>query len=1197
MKWSKNKLVVTLVVLLAVGFASVSTTLILNGTIGIASNESDFSIIFTDAKLNNVDRKDFIEPSKKQSLTFATDKLTTVDEEAVLDYEVTNTSKLYDADVKIVCNMVDDNEEIIENNEYITINYQPNSMMVEAGKKEIGSITARLIKASTEDGQVKIKCTLNANAKERDTLPDDLPFDFVEGDGTNVGDELCLGEECFYVVSNNGYTMKLLAKYNLYVGGTSETGSYVEYGDEATGLQDSRMKGAMKGEPSRGTMAFSNSYGSYETSLVKEVVDEYTDYINERYGIKAIGGLLTVEDITSIMGKNLEYGDDLSASSLNKSWLYDRSYWMEESSGSNINMVSAVGSYYANTNYSNNGSFGVRPLLTIKYKKCEGMCTVTGDGTNIGDEVCLGEECFYVIADNGYEKRLLAKYNLYVGSGNENGPYQEYGEKATKRQSSKMRGTNRSGVVTGVLAFSNTSSSYFESTVKKIVDEYTNYINTSNNISTKGGLLTSSDLNNLAGSSVEANSNLSTIIPDKPWLYNRSYWMDGASDTYVDIIVASGSQYTKADYRTSNAFGVRPVLTIQYKKCEGLCYLKGDGTNVGDEICLDDECFYVIENDGKEMQLLAKYNLYVGNNNRTGILTEIVSNEPGYGLQSEEAMGKISVYDSSDFEFIGVTDYSSWAGNYSGSTVEKYVDDYAKLLSKKHNLNITGSLLTMEQINKVSSTTISRETPLNKISTVPSWIYSSSYWTKTFAPRTYGYPVATSNLLGVIQGGTENTTYGYSEKNYLGVRPVITIPLKEKIKICNSGWCYIDDNEDGKASVGEEIIIGTEIFYVISNDDKKIRALAKNNLEVDENSSKNILQNSEYKAKGYKNSEGEFVYSVYNTEYGGSNADTYVENYVNYLNQKYDVSLKGDIISLEELQSLNNMIVNPQYSANGDLYFESVGPDYLYSSSYWTKSIKDPWNMWVVNYSQYGDIKASPTIQFYSSGYGVRPVIEIELENTCKGNVCYEDTDRSNTINMGDEICIGTECFYVMSTTNDKVQMLAKYNLNLGYYSTDGRNFNLIENPTGIQDKKMKGINPTSASGSINGTVRYHDELKNTDVYYESSYVKMYVDEYTSYMNNHYHINATGDTMTLNDLAKMAGLSSITSGGLYEDSPTKVAVLPHWVYGTSYWLKTKSTQDIPHTIRTLGIISQEVHLRNDSLGVRPVLTISKELIS
>ena len=157
----KRTMVLFLVILLVVGFASVSTSLFLNGIIGISSDESDFNIIFTSAKLNNQKRNDFIDETKKV-INFETNKLSTVDEEAILDYEVTNTSRLYDGEVVISCEVPD--------NEYVNIQYEPKSMSIEAGKTKSGRITARLIKASVEDQSISIKCTLNANAIERDTL-------------------------------------------------------------------------------------------------------------------------------------------------------------------------------------------------------------------------------------------------------------------------------------------------------------------------------------------------------------------------------------------------------------------------------------------------------------------------------------------------------------------------------------------------------------------------------------------------------------------------------------------------------------------------------------------------------------------------------------------------------------------------------------------------------------------------------------------------------------------------------------------------------------------------------------------------------------------------------------------------------------------------------------------------------------------
>ena len=166
----KKRNVMILVVLLVIGFASVSTTLVLNGTIGIASKEDDFNVIFTSAKLNEVNRNDFIDKETKQTITFATEKLSIVNEEAVLDYEVTNTSRLYDGEVEINCE--------VPENEYVAVEYEPKRMTVKAGESNVGKITAKLIKASTEDDSISIKCTLNATAIERDELGEEYvePF-------------------------------------------------------------------------------------------------------------------------------------------------------------------------------------------------------------------------------------------------------------------------------------------------------------------------------------------------------------------------------------------------------------------------------------------------------------------------------------------------------------------------------------------------------------------------------------------------------------------------------------------------------------------------------------------------------------------------------------------------------------------------------------------------------------------------------------------------------------------------------------------------------------------------------------------------------------------------------------------------------------------------------------------------------------
>ena len=44
----------------------------------------------------------------------------------------------------------------------------------------------------------------------------------VTGSGKNIGDEIACGTEHFYVISNDGENVKMLAKYNLLVGNIYE---------------------------------------------------------------------------------------------------------------------------------------------------------------------------------------------------------------------------------------------------------------------------------------------------------------------------------------------------------------------------------------------------------------------------------------------------------------------------------------------------------------------------------------------------------------------------------------------------------------------------------------------------------------------------------------------------------------------------------------------------------------------------------------------------------------------------------------------------------------------------------------------------------------------------------------------------------------------------------------------------------------
>ena len=192
----------------------------------------------------------------------------------------------------------------------------------------------------------------------------------VSGDGTQTSDEICIGEECFYVMYSDDTTVTMLAKYNLYVGGEYNS-SWTAYGEEATGKQDLNMIGySSKGKPYKGTTKFSNtnywsstvsSYPSYvynENSLLYSYVENYKTYLST-LGVTPIEArLITYEELTDLRCS----GTKCTSA---PSWVYATTYWSGSASSSNsVWRVYSNGSFNYGS-YSISYHFGCRPVITI----------------------------------------------------------------------------------------------------------------------------------------------------------------------------------------------------------------------------------------------------------------------------------------------------------------------------------------------------------------------------------------------------------------------------------------------------------------------------------------------------------------------------------------------------------------------------------------------------------------------------------------------------------------------------------------------------------------------------------------------------------------------------------------------------------------------------------------------------------------
>lgn len=178
-------------------------------------------------------------------------------------------------------------------------------------------------------------------------IPESTPLvRVISGNTETVGSEITIGNEHFYVISNDKDSITMLAKYNLYAGNhcTSST-ACTPYGEEATGMQDPTMFGwlADGSFPRNGTLEFSltnywlSNVNSYPSYVYDSNSNLYTSVENYKLHFQNTG--VTIVEARLIKYEELlELGclaSDWTCSSSSYSWIYSTSYWTGSASSSN----------------------------------------------------------------------------------------------------------------------------------------------------------------------------------------------------------------------------------------------------------------------------------------------------------------------------------------------------------------------------------------------------------------------------------------------------------------------------------------------------------------------------------------------------------------------------------------------------------------------------------------------------------------------------------------------------------------------------------------------------------------------------------------------------------------------------------------------------------------------------------------------
>lgn len=159
----KKGIFLILLVLLMVGFATVSTVLYFNGAISI--NTSDFDVYFSGAILDGIDKSNELIVDKK-NIVFTSNSMSKIGDKTVLEYEVTNGSKQYDADITISC--------ISDEKDKLDIVLDKTNFILIAGDVITGKIEIELLKGVVEEENISINCELKTNPLERTSVGDDV---------------------------------------------------------------------------------------------------------------------------------------------------------------------------------------------------------------------------------------------------------------------------------------------------------------------------------------------------------------------------------------------------------------------------------------------------------------------------------------------------------------------------------------------------------------------------------------------------------------------------------------------------------------------------------------------------------------------------------------------------------------------------------------------------------------------------------------------------------------------------------------------------------------------------------------------------------------------------------------------------------------------------------------------------------------
>jgi hypothetical protein len=175
----KTSFLFVMVLLMCIGFAAITTNVIVNNTARIGV--SDLDVYFGNVSVYNPDSHfangNVDLSSDKKSITFTTDNLSEENPRFALMYSINNSSSNYDADIEFNYDVQSDIENIDEYLDFYFYNMtndrkweNQNTYLLQAGEKNNFAFMVSLNKPMLEEKSISVTITYDAKAIERETI-------------------------------------------------------------------------------------------------------------------------------------------------------------------------------------------------------------------------------------------------------------------------------------------------------------------------------------------------------------------------------------------------------------------------------------------------------------------------------------------------------------------------------------------------------------------------------------------------------------------------------------------------------------------------------------------------------------------------------------------------------------------------------------------------------------------------------------------------------------------------------------------------------------------------------------------------------------------------------------------------------------------------------------------------------------------